>query len=78
MNSRAFSVLIILIISSFIAHWYISTKNLKICTAIIHFRQYDRHSADVIQTKVREVSYLFLIPVSLFKFFLMKVVDHQN
>ena len=29
-------------------------------------------------SEVREVSYLFLIPVSLFKFFLMKVVDHQN
>ena len=28
--------------------------------------------------EVREVSYLFLIPVSLFNFFLLKVVDHQN
>ena len=28
--------------------------------------------------QVREVSYLFLIPVSLFKVFLLKVVDHQN
>ena len=28
--------------------------------------------------EVREVSNLFLIPVFLFNFFLLKVVDHQN
>ena len=32
--------------------------------------------AEVDRLEVREVSYLFLIPVSLFNFFLLKVMDH--